>query len=167
MKAQLSFEFYFAIIVFVIFVTSLFFKLITFFPLYSYEITSQRVRSEAYQISELLANNIGYPGNWYTDVSNVKLLGLSDETTNKTNLLSAAKITALNNLCQTDYNKVLSLLDINDGFSLLLVNRNVDPTQVLITCLPAEVASRSRADVRRIVAFSSTFGELTVQVWKK
>lgn len=167
MKAQLSFDFYFSIVVFIIFVSSLFFKLITFLPLYSEEITSQRLRSEAFQLSEILVNNVGYPGNWYADAANVKLMGLSEETKNKTNLVSLSKITALKNLCQSDFNKVLKIMDVSDGFSVLLANRSVDPPQELLGCLPADVTGRGRTEVKRIVAFGSDFGELTVQVWKK
>lgn len=167
MKAQLSFDFYFSIVVFIIFVSSLFFKLITFFPLYSEEITSQRLRSEAFQLSEILVDNVGYPGNWHTDAANAKLLGLLDETKNKTNLVSLSKITALKNLCQSDFNKVLQIMDVSDGFSVLLAKRSVDPPQELLGCLPADTTGRGRAEVKRIVAFGPDFGELTVQVWKK
>ena len=165
MKAQLSFDYYFAVITFVIFVSSLFFRLVTFFPLYSDELTNQRLRSEAYQISEILINDVGYPANWNLDVANAKRLGLSDETRNKTNIISTSKATAFNSLCTSNYNRALELLDIKDGFLASLVKIKQPPDQ--FQCLPSQVSAKIRAEVRRIVAFDDgTYGNLTVSMWK-
>jgi len=169
MKAQLSFDFYFSLIVFIVFVASLFFKLITFFPLYSEEVSLQKLRAEAYQISEILVNDAGYPGNWHTDVPNTKRLGLSDEIKNKTNILSASKITAFDSLCNSagGYNKVLELLDIKDGFLTSFVDKSIEPNVVLMTCLPPEAFAKLRVEINRTVAFGSgAFGELRVSMWK-
>ena len=168
MKAQLSFDFYFSLIVFVMFVSSLFFKFVTFFPFYSDEIANQRLRLEAYQISEILINDAGYPGDWYKDVPNAKRLGLSDETKNKTNLVSISKMAALDDLCKSEsgYNRVLALLDINDGFLAQLIKKSEPPSSV--TCLPADISAKISANMTRIVAFDDgSFGELAVKVWKK
>ena len=78
MKAQISYDFYFSLVVFVLFISFLFFRLITFLPFYSDEISIQRLRSEAYQISEILINDAGHPGNWHTDMPNAKRLCLAD-----------------------------------------------------------------------------------------
>jgi len=175
MKAQLSFEYYFALIIFVMFVSSLFLKLITFFPFYSAEIENQRLRSEAYQISELLINDVGYPGNWYevyeSELEKVKRLGLSDGGKNKTNLISMDKATAFNDLCQSSlplgYDKVLELLDVKDGFWVLLTNDKVDSPEILIGCSPNEFSSKIRTNITRIIAFDDgSFGQLRVSVWK-
>lgn len=170
-KAQLSFDFYFALVVFVVFISSVFFKLITFFPFYSSEITNQIIRSEAYQISEILINDVGYPGNWYdgdkVSITDIKRLGLSDEIKNKTNILSTSKITAFDTLCKTEgHDKILELLDIKDGFWVLL--KRIDPPGVLIECSQEESVTKARADITRIVAFDDgSFGELRLSVWKK
>lgn len=167
MKAQLSFDYYFSLVIFSLFVATLFFRLLTFFPFYSQEVTNQQLRSEAYQVSEILINYAGYPGNWYTDVPNAKVLGLSDETKNKTHLLSKNKITAFDSLCSSNYNKVTELLAIGDGFSAVLLNQTTNPPAEIMRCLPAEISVKSRAEVKRIVSIGSSYGELTVQVWKK
>ena len=169
MKAQLSYDYYFALILFVIFIASLFFRLITFFPAYSDVITTQRLRAEAYQISEILVNDVGHPGNWHTDAplfSNVKRLGLSDEIQNKTNLIANVKTIAFDFLCETNYNRVLQLLDISDGFLVTIVKIKDPPER--FECLPAEVSARIRTEITRIVALNDgSFGNLTVSVWKR
>ncbi len=167
MKGQLSFDYYFSLIVFVMFVTFLFFKLITFFPFYSSEVLDHRIRSEAYQVSELLVNDVGYPGNWHADASSAQRLGLSDETKNKTNSLSLAKAAAFNTMCG-DYSKIVQLLDIKDGFWVTLTKTTANPPQAVILCSPQDTGGKVRANISRIVAFDDgTYGELKVSVWKK
>lgn len=166
MKAQLSYDYYFALILFVIFIASLFFKLITFFPAYSDVITTQRLRAEAYQISEILINDVGQPGNWHADIPNAKRLGLSDDAANKTNLIADVKLIAFRGLCNSNYNRVVELLDIKDGFLATVVKIKDPPER--FECLPDEVSARIRAEITRIVAFNDgSFGNLTVSVWKR
>mgnify|MGYP001568672759 CR=1 FL=1 len=169
MRAQLSFEYYFSLIVFVIFISSLFFKMITIVPVYSDEINAQQLRSEAYQISEILINDVGYPGNWdKVDISEVKRLGLSDETKNKTNVISLSKLTAFNNLYQSDYKKVLELLGIKDGFAIKLKPSLPVISPSLDNMPPLPSATGISTEIKRIVALdSSSFEELTVQMWEK
>jgi len=173
MKAQLSYDFYFSLIVFVIFVSSLFFRLITLLPFYSDEVNVQRLRSEAYQISQILINDAGHPGNWHTDMPNAKRLGLADETANKTNLISRAKAKAFNGLCNSapddsDYKKVIELMDIKDGFLLQLTDKSSAPAQSVALCSPQEVSVKTRVNITRIVAFDDgAFAELSINVWDK
>lgn len=69
MKAQISFvEFIIAFSIFSVFVAYLFFRLLSFMPAYLNEIRSERVRSEAYQISELLINDPGEPMELHCDI---------------------------------------------------------------------------------------------------
>lgn len=169
MKGQLSIDYYISLIVFVVFVTYLFFQLLRFTPLYLHEINSQRLRSEAYQISELLINDPGEPSNWHeANESDVKRIGLSDHSMNKTNTLSYPKIMSLSIYdCSepAEYNKIRNWLGTEDEFSLLLINRVDDTT--LLNCFPSQVKSGViRVDVGRIVAIGqNSYGELTLQLW--
>ena len=176
MKAQISFEYYFSLLTFAILVSYLFLKLITLPPFYSSQITTQQLRSETYQISEILVNSVGYPANWNTfpipgGVGNIKGLGLSDETRNKTNLVSTAKTTAFDNICKSNgYNKILELLDIrNDTYGFwVLAAKDTSPPQILIECSPLETSAKIRTNITRIIAFNDgTYGELRISLWKR
>jgi len=66
MKGQISFvEYIVSITIFITFAVFFFYNLLSFMPTYLNEIRNERVRSEAYQISELLINDLGEPVNWH------------------------------------------------------------------------------------------------------
>ncbi len=166
MKAQLSFEYYISLIIFIVFVTYLFFQLLNYAPNYFNEVKLQRLRSEAYQISELLVNDAGYPDTW--DSGDAKRLGLLDQSQNKINFLSWNKITKFNDMCKSSYISIRNLLGAEDNLKILLVDKNTQSS--LIDCSAPDNPGRNRADIRRTVAYRNSFGglsfgELTVQAW--
>ncbi len=65
MKGQFSVEYIIAITLFVSFVFYIFFNMLKYLPAYSGAVSAEFVRSEAYQISELLLNDQGEPTVWY------------------------------------------------------------------------------------------------------
>jgi hypothetical protein len=155
MKGQISFvEFLVTTAVFISFIGYFSFQLINFYPLYLNEIRNERIRSEAYQISEILAND--------------PRLGLSDETKNKTNLLSMNKINEIGDgtdLCKPGYDTVKERLGSAYDFSIALT-RKIPSEMILINCHPPSSPLKAiNITVRRIVSFDSSYGELIIQMW--
>ncbi|MEM7825181.1 MAG: hypothetical protein QXO27_04380 [Candidatus Aenigmatarchaeota archaeon] len=168
MKAQISFvEYLVAFVIFVSFVGYFSFQLVRLIPEYLNQIRMQRIKSEAYQISELLMNDPGYPINW--NVGNVQRLGLSDETKNLTNFLSLNKINAIGdgiNLCKPGYENVKKWVGSDYDFSIIFIRKSPAPELTLIGCRPSVTAVKAiNVTIRRIAFFGSGYGELIVQMW--
>lgn len=163
MKAQLSLEYYISLITFILFVTYVSFQLIKISPQFINEVKNERLKSEAYQISELLINDAGEPINWYNQ-QNVKRVGLSSNL-NKTNFLSLEKITAFQSKCNSDYNNIRKLIGTEYYFSLQLIDRSSG--QKLIDCNPpVTVIKPAKVVMSRIVALSSnSFSEMILKLW--
>lgn len=168
MKGQFSVDYLVALIIFVTFVLYLAFRLLQFFPAYVNAVDEQRLRAEAYQISEILVNDLGQPINWDTllpnQIDQIKRVGLSDQTKNKTNALSLSKITAFNSACNqpNGYLNIKSWLGTELRFSINLTKS--DGTK-LIDCTSPQTAGLLKVDIKRIVAFGSSYGNLSVEVW--
>jgi hypothetical protein len=64
MKGQFSVEYIVSMTIFIGFVTYIIFSIWRFIPNYLSELRNERIRSEAYQISELLINDPGEPMDW-------------------------------------------------------------------------------------------------------
>ena len=171
MKAQFSLDYYVALIFFVLFITYIFFRVASFSPLYTKEINTQRIRAEAFQISEILINDVGEPARWYqVSQTEIKRIGLSNESLNYTNFLSTKKISALNSLIgnpctQSGYEKIKSWLSIEDDFAFTLINKTSETT--ILSCKPQQKVARELVvNISRIVAFDSgDYGILNLEVW--
>jgi hypothetical protein len=164
MKAQISFvEYLTSMIIFIGFVTFISIQVSSFIPNYLNEVRKEKMRSEAFQLSELLINDPGEPINWENiNFDNVKRLGLSDETKNKTNFLSESKIVAFNLNC-SNYEKIKEKLGTDYDFSVYLFDSK---GQTKIKCLPNTIAFRGiNITISRMVAFGNDFGELVLEVW--
>jgi len=164
-KAQISFvEFIVSFSIFSVFVAYLFFRLLSFMPAYLNEIRSERVRSEAYQVSELLINDLGEPVEWQAGPDDsIRRIGLSD-IANKTNFLSVDKVDRLEEECTDDYEEVRKWIGTDFQFSIFIADKN---GVISVTCIPQIVIVRDiNATVRRMVAFGpEDYGELIVNVW--
>lgn len=171
MKGQFSVDYYVSIILFVLFVVYILFQLTRFLPTYIDEIKDQRIRTEAYQISELLINDPGYPGDWEnlgeSQRADIKRIGLSNTTQNKTNLISVKKINSLNSLCGSvnGYNILRGAIGTDYQLSIILVDKTTGG--ILVNCIPPEQLVRAtRVDFRRIVSTGqNSYGELILQLW--
>lgn len=164
MRGQISFvEFLVAMVIFISIASYIFFTLIRFIPQYLGEARNERIRVEAYQLTELLVNDPGEPTNW--DRTTVIRPGLLDETQNKTNLLSSNKINVFNTNCKANFNNVKNQLGSDFDFSILLVDRS--DGSLKINCRPERTDIRViNISIRRVVAISpSGFGELILQMW--
>ena len=162
MKAQLSIEYYASLTIFIVFIGYIFFQLITTSPQFIRESKNERLRIEAYQISEMLINDPGEPIDWPTKT--VKRLGLSSNQ-NKTNLLDTNKISIFSSSCASDYENIRSLIGSEYYFSINLTDR--ESGQKLIECKPPiPVKKQTTVSITRIVALDSNkAAELVVQLW--
>lgn len=165
MKSQFSIDFYVAIIVFVLFSTYILFQVISFTPSYIREINNQRLKSEAFQISELLINDPGEPLNWEDlDENQIKRIGFSNHIVNYTNYLSLRKIQRIGICDEIKYEKVKKWLAIKESFSLLL--KNLKSNEILISCFPAQKIPKELIVISRIVYLDSgDYGVLTLELW--
>lgn len=167
MKGQISFvEYLAALTIFITSVIYIAFQLISFVPQYLNQVNDERVRINAYQISELLANDPGNPINWYSS-SPILRMGLSNENVNKTNYLSLQKIIAFDNYCKASggYNNIKNNISSPGDFTVLLFNRTANSGNILINCAPSfPLSTPLNNSIRRIVAIDSNdIGELIVQ----
>jgi hypothetical protein len=165
MKGQLTFDVFIALFIFIGIVVYLFFQILTITPSYLNEINKERLKSEAYQISEILINDPGEPINWDAlGINQIKRIGLSDSNQNKTNLVSLSKTQKLNETC-SNYNLVKSKLGISDDFSIVIVKKLTNT--VIVNCTSTSTKSgRTKIVVKRLFAFDdSTVGELKLKVW--
>jgi len=163
MKAQLTIEYYISLTIFILFIAYLFFQVIKISPQFLRELQAERLKSESYQISELLINDPGEPINWPSQ-ANIKRVGLSSNL-NKANLLSGEKITAFQSKCNSDYENIRKLIGTEYYFSLDLIDKTSGVK--LISCNPPiSVIKKMKSSISRIVALDSNkFGELTLQLW--
>lgn len=166
MKGQISFvEYLVSMVVFIVFVSYIFLSISDFIPSYLNEIKKERMKSEVYQVSELLINDPGEPKNWNAvGDGQIKRIGLSDENSDKTNFLSASKVNALRTKC-ANYDSVRDWLGVENQFSLLIVDKTGSVEAV--DCHPTTYVTRGlNVSIRRTVAFSNMgYGELVLQMW--
>jgi len=165
MKAQISIEYIIALIVFIVFVSFLLLQFYTQRPAYVKEMRDELLRSEAFQISELLVNDHGEPANWQSFAA-ARRIGLSDHTRNKTNLMSINKIAVFNNTCvQGGYDQIKNKIISNYDFSIYL--KDLSTGAMMISCQPAQIVYRAtNISIRRIVAFNNGgYGEMIIQMW--
>jgi hypothetical protein len=165
MKGQISIEYIIALILFIVFVLFFFVQLLNQQPIYMRELRSEIVRSEAYQLSEMLINDAGYPIDW--TIANVQRIGLSSNL-NKTNFLSKSKISSIGTSCNGGYTFIKNKIGAEDDFSLVIwqLPRQASDNP-LLSCFPSQIALRDiNITIRRPVAFEGGgYGELVLQMW--
>ena len=170
MKGQLSFEFYFAFLIFVIFVAYIVFQIIVRNPNYAIQVGAQSIRLNAWRVSELLVNDNGEPMNWPTSLNPTKRLGLSDETANKTNMLSSEKIAAFISRCFSNYQETKDLLGLDTNAQMIVTISNIATNSPPMICTPqaSEIISKGTevVSITRIAAVNDgTYANITVTVW--
>jgi len=167
-KGQISFvEYIVAFSIFLAFVAYFSFRVLGSMSEYSNEVKGEIIRTEAYQLSELLINDPGEPVNW-DNGNSARRFGLSDENSNRTNMLALNKVNQFELNCSGNgYYDVKKLLGSEYDFSILLKNKTKPNGNVLINCYPTQIITKAvNVSVRRIVALNDgSFGELTIQMW--
>lgn len=169
MKGQFSFEQIISLVIFISFVFYIFYIVFLQVPTYRGEMRNEELRSEAYQISELLINDPGYPVNWYNSVP--VRIGLSDEKENKTNYVSTNKLDKLNNICHPPnfegYETVRTAIDTDHQFSINITGIGCSIT---VDCEPPSGIYRSKTSTGIITRLFATdnspcYAKLVLEIW--
>jgi hypothetical protein len=158
MKTQVGFEQFAALSLFVVSVLFLIYELISYYPNYINEIRRQALLVEAYQISELLINDVGEPANWNS--FNVKRIGLLDESLNITNVVSILKVSYANDICNSDYNRFKTLLDLKNDINFVVYLEG----NLIANC--SKAVGEKIAKMNRIISFSNkSYGEIIIWLY--
>jgi len=175
-SGQFGYDYFISLVIFILFVVYIAFQIMGMRPAYLREVRNEILRSEAYQLSELLVNDPGEPLNWDDLPFGVRIgrIGLSDENTNKTNYVSNAKIVKLNTswcpLWPSGYSGDLpKLFGIDPKYQFSIIIKKMDGT-LLADCHPPQsklIAPRTLSiSVKRTMVFDSGgYGEVLVQMW--
>ncbi len=160
MKAQLSFEYMIAFGIFIGIVSYIYLSYVRTIPVFVEEVRKEAIRSDTFQISELLVNNPGEPADW-SDASTANRIGFLDETENLGNLMSKTKILDAIGYCKTDYNDFRQRIGTDREFTLVVFDVNIqDGSRTLIdSCTPAIGKTSVNATIRRIATYTETNGE--------
>lgn len=158
LKAQLTIEYLASFITFIGLIVFIYFTYSANIPGFIEEVKKEDVRSKAYQLSEILLNDPGHPIDWDT-VGNIKRIGLSDENSNKTNLISLDKVKKLKDECDSNYDGVKKWLGLNKSFSIYVFNISQsdgkrDESWECIT--PELIKTAINTTVRRVTTLNNT-----------
>jgi hypothetical protein len=167
-RGQFSYDYFISMVIFILFMVYILFQIMAMKPIYLNEVRNEIMRSEAYQLSEILVNDPGEPMNW--NAVNVKRIGLSSEITNKTNYLSVAKISTLASLCpQAGYSSSFrNNFGIDSKYTFSIIVRNITSGLSLADCHSTlKIAPKAmNVSIKRVVTFDSGgYGEIVVQMW--
>lgn len=165
-------DFYAALIIFLALIAYITFQLFQTVPASSKNLKEEVIKIEAYQLSELLINDGGYPLDWYDatkypSITDIKRIGLSDSTKNITNFLSSQKITRFKTLCSS-FNNIKSLLDIKNEASFTIIEHDLAGDVVFSNCKSTEAKTTSfNVSRTALIAGTSYPTEIIVEVWRK
>ena len=173
-KGQLTIQYLLSFIFFIGLIVSIYFAFSSNIPKFLEAIEKEDARSKAYQLSEFLINNPGYPIDWENQpVDSIKRLGLSDEDSNKTNLLSGLKVHDFFEICgpnSENFSTIQEKLALNKSFSVIFCNITSSGKRECQVCQsPSPPKTAINATIRRIVALNVSgdirLAELIVQMW--
>ncbi|MBI2084290.1 MAG: hypothetical protein HYT70_01600 [Candidatus Aenigmarchaeota archaeon] len=168
-KGQLSIDFYVALIIFLSAIAYVVFQLVQVTPATLNALREENIRIQAYQISELLVNDGGHPNNWgepAVPLEDIRRIGFSDTSRNITNFVSSQKIQRFKTICDSNYNAILNLLNVDDGLAITIINHD---TQTITACRPPSIESQQiSVNITRVVSIDgSSLGEILVEVWRR
>jgi len=167
-SGQFGYDYFISLVIFILFVVYIAFQIMGMRPAYLREVRNEILRSEAYQLSELLVNDPGEPQDW--SAASVRRIGLADENSDKTNYLSAVKISRLAGLCpDAGYSDGFQqLFGIDEKYQFSIIVKNIISGLPIADCHPSSlIAARTvNVSVKRVVALSTGgYGEVAVQMW--
>ncbi len=171
-KAQLTIQYLASFIFFVGLVVLIYLSYSTNIPRFVEEVNKENTRSKAYQLSEVLVNDPGQPIDWNNlPKTQIKRIGLSDHTTNKTNLILKSKIDKFHDFdCYTNFKEVQDKLSLNRSFSIFIFNITDNGNRdLLYNCSPLVFPKTGiNATVKRITAMNNSgkieLAEIIVQM---
>jgi hypothetical protein len=165
MKGQISIEYLIALSIFIGLISYIYLKYVGNISPFIEDVIKEEKRAEAFQIANILVNDPGEPVNW--DSTNVKRVGLANESTNMTNWIKLEKINRL----KIDSSRCLdlnSLLSIERPFNVLIfdVNPSNGRRTLLASCMsPVLRIDQINATVRRYAVYDGgRIAEIIVQV---
>lgn len=165
MKAQITIEYILAFTVFIGVIGYVYINYTKNFQPFLLEVEKEEKYSEAFQISELLINDLGEPSNWNNlNLNQIKRIGLS-ENLDKQNYLSREKINSLSNIC-LNYNDAKRLIGAEKNFHLFVfsIDNNGNRDNIL-TCIPPNtVKEQINVTVKRYARTNNELIELMIQV---
>jgi hypothetical protein len=165
MKGQFTWDYVVSIITFITLVSYISLQIIGNIPNMLNAIRNEFLRSEAYQLSELLINDPGQPPNWNS--TNVERIGLSNESLNITNYISLSKISRLGEIC-SNYDNLVKLLGIDvNKYNISITIFDKTNNQLLVNCMPPIVILRAiNVTVKRYAAIDNgNYAEIILQAW--
>jgi hypothetical protein len=129
-KGVIDIEFILSVVLFFGTITFVSFMIISNVPVFHNEAVNDDIRARAYEISQVLMFDEGYPKDW--SAANVKTIGLS---AGEHYILSEDKIASLNALCSSNYTLAKNML--GQGFRNEIKITITDSNGAeLLTCLP-------------------------------
>jgi hypothetical protein len=167
-------EFIISMVIFIIFVSYLFFQILGIRPFYIQQIKAEKVRAEAYQISELLINDPGEPIHWDAIANNpseIKRIGLSDHNYNLTNLISWLKAENFSYLCNNNYELIREKTGVKD-YQFSIVIHKVNGGMPILCYPPPQTVKGGFINftVERVVGINTgnniVPGKVVVRVWE-
>lgn len=173
-KGQISLDYIISLVVFMTITLYIAFQVMRFAPLYLKEIREETLRSEAYQVSELLINDPGLPKYWdslqVSQRDTIKRLGLSDNSS-RMNLVSIDKANEFEQICniENDYAMVEDRMGLDEtGYNMHVTLVDLVEDTIIIDNCQSTITSEGRqtAVVRRIVALTNgNYAELVLRMW--
>lgn len=160
-------EYYVSLLVFVILAIYILFQIQVLTPQHLREIKTHTIKLDAFQVSELLINDGGEPNNWNIQPpADIKRIGLSSMTS--ANLLSAAKVTALDTQCKSSgFVSLYNWLGMQNQFNLTISDTagTLVDTQKYCPPLSKPNAPNTVVVTRVVTLDSGRQGNLTLTMW--
>jgi hypothetical protein len=148
-KGVLDIEFMLSVFVFLTALSFVLITLVSNIPKFHQDTVSQDIKAKAFQISEMLMFDQGWPTDWTG--STAKRIGLSEGSRY---ILNSSKIDNFVSLCINDYSRVKNMLGLEYNNDIVIEINTGGTTKI---CKPAAVStSRSKATVTRLGVDSST-----------
>jgi hypothetical protein len=163
LKGQLTVQYLASFIFFIGLIIYIYFAFSANLPAFVEEVGKEDTRSKAFQLSEILLNDPGDPKDWWNEpLSSINRTGLSDENSNKNNLISKHKVDRLGELCNSpsgNFKNVTQKLAFNKSFSIHIFNVSQSSGQrnLIMSCVDPDLPKTSiNATIRRITVLNNT-----------
>lgn len=162
MKGQLTIQYLASFIFFIGLIIYIYFAYSANLPVFVEEVRKEDVRSKAFQLSEILVNDLGDPNDWHNcpSLDCIKRIGLSD-VRNRTNFIFKDKVDELGLLCTppTGFEDVQKKLALDRPFSIYVfkIDQDSGERSLLAECVsPDFPKTMINATIKRITALNNT-----------
>ncbi len=162
LKGQLTVQYLASFIFFIGLVIYIYFAFSANLPAFIDEVRKEDTRSKAFQLSEILLNDPGEPKDWWkSTIPNIKRVGLSDENSNKQNVINFNKVInlSISSLCNPTSFTIAQKLALNRPFSISIFNiSQIDGQRNLITQCISPIFPKTiiNSTIKRITTLNNT-----------